>query len=190
MPLWLKDKLFQKNIIINELQNLFGSSIDWREKLLFSQHHLSHAASAFYPSPFDRAAILSIDGVGEWSTTTLSIGCGNEIKILQEIKFPHSLGLLYSAFTYHIGFKVNSGEYKLMGLAPYGEPIYIDKIKDNLIKIADDGSFQINIDYFDFATGLKMTNEKFDRLFECKRRAPETNIEKTYGHGCINSKSY
>ena len=180
MPLWLKDKLFQKNIIINELQNLFGSSIDWREKLLFSQHHLSHAASAFYPSPFDRAAILSIDGVGEWSTTTLSIGCGNEIKILQEIKFPHSLGLLYSAFTYHIGFKVNSGEYKLMGLAPYGETIYIDKIKDNLIKIADDGSFQINIDYFDFATGLKMTNEKFDRLFECKRRAPETNIEKKH----------
>ena len=176
MPIWIKDKLFQKNKLNKELNSVLGKSVDWRKRLLFSEHHLSHAASAFYPSPFERAAVITLDGVGEWTTTSFSVGNKNELKVIKEIKFPHSLGLLYSAFTYYIGFKVNSGEYKLMGLAPYGEPIYVDKIKENLISIADDGSFQLNMNYFDFATGLKMTNKKFDKLFGGPSRDPESKI--------------
>ncbi len=176
MPIWIKDKLFQKNTLIKELNLVLGESVDWRKRLLFSEHHLSHAASAFYPSPFERAAIITLDGVGEWTTSSISVGNKNELKVIKEIKFPHSLGLLYSAFTYYIGFKVNSGEYKLMGLAPYGEPIYVDKIKEKIISIADDGSFQLNMNYFDFATGLKMTNKKFDKLFGGHSRDPESKI--------------
>ncbi len=176
MPIWIKDKLFQKNTLNKELNLVLGESVDWRKRLLFSEHHLSHAASAFYPSPFERAAIITLDGVGEWTTSSISVGNKNELKVIKEIKFPHSLGLLYSAFTYYIGFKVNSGEYKLMGLAPYGEPIYVDKIKEKLISIADDGSFQLNMNYFDFATGLKMTNKKFDKLFGGPSRDPESKI--------------
>ena len=142
-------------------------------KILFSEHHLSHAASAFYPSPFEEAIVLTADGVGEWATTTVAIGKGNNLEIKKEIHFPHSLGLLYSAFTYYIGFKVNSGEYKLMGLAPYGEPIYIDKIVDHLIDVKDDGTFRLNMDYFNYATGLTMTNEKFHNLFGEKPRNPK-----------------
>ncbi len=176
MPLWIKDKLFQKNNILTELKKLTHRKIDLSEKLLFSEHHLSHAASAFYPSPFENAAILTMDGVGEWSTTSVSIGKNNNIHILKEIHFPHSLGLLYSAFTYYLGFKVNSGEYKLMGLAPYGEPKFIKLITDNLIDIKSDGSFSLNIDFFDFCIGDRMTNNKFDNLFGRKTRQKETEI--------------
>ena len=176
IPVWVKDKLFQKSSLINEIKILFGKDINWGEKLLFSEHHLSHAASAFYPSPFERAAILTIDGVGEWTTSSLYLGEGKNIKIIKEILFPHSLGLLYSAFTYYTGFKVNSGEYKVMGLAPYGRPRYLNTIKENLINIADDGSFQLDMSYFDYATGLTMTNKKFDALFGGPPRKPETNI--------------
>ena len=176
MPIWLKEKLFQKSVIINELNSLFGKKIKWIDRLLFSEHHLSHAASAFYPSPFKKAAILTMDGVGEWSTTSYAIGDNNNLKILKEINFPHSLGLLYSAFTYYTGFKVNSGEYKLMGLAPYGNPKYSKIIKDNLIKINDDGSFILNMDYFDYCVGLTMTNKKFDALFGGVRRKPESEL--------------
>jgi len=165
MPLWIKDKLFQKSNIIKELENAFNSEVNWREKLLFSEHHLSHAASAYYPSPFNTAAILTIDGVGEWTTTSLAIGRERELKVLKEIHFPHSLGFLYSAFTYYTGFKVNSGEYKVMGLAPYGTPKYTKLIKENLVEIHEDGSFQLNMDYFDYCTGLTMTNKKFHDLF-------------------------
>ena len=142
----------------------------------FSEHHLSHAASAFYPSPFESAAVLTLDGVGEWTTTSNAIGKGNDLRILKEIKFPHSIGLLYSAFTYYTGFKVNSGEYKVMGLAPYGEPRYADLIRENLIRVAEDGSFQINMSYFNYATGLTMTNKKFDALFGGAPRSPEEEI--------------
>ena len=131
MPLWIKDKLFQKNFLIKQLKLILCDDVDWQERLLFSEHHLSHAASAFYPSPFENAAILTLDGVGEWTTTSVAVGSGNKLKVIKEIHFPHSLGLLYSAFTYYIGFKVNSGEYKVMGLAPYGEPCYVDVIKKN-----------------------------------------------------------
>ena len=165
MPLWIKDKLFQKSILLKELAKSLGDGVNWHERLLFSEHHLSHAASAFYPSPFETAAVLTLDGVGEWTTTSVALGKGKELKVIKEIHFPHSLGLLYSAFTYYTGFKVNSGEYKVMGLAPYGEPKYADIIKEKLIKIADDGSFQLDMRYFDYATGLKMTNRKFDALF-------------------------
>ena len=176
MPLWIKDKLFQKSAIVKELNATLGSEVNWRERLLFSEHHLSHAASAFYASPFERAAVLTLDGVGEWTTTSLAVGKGSELKVLKEINFPHSLGLLYSAFTYYTGFKVNSGEYKVMGLAPYGEPRYADLIKENLIIVADDGSFQLDMSYFDFATGLTMTNKKFDILFDGPRRTSETKL--------------
>ncbi len=176
LPLWIKEKLFQKNLIIKKLEKIFTNKTNLKERLLFSEHHLSHAASAFYPSPFKRAAILTLDGVGEWTTTSLSIGDDNNIKIIKEIHFPHSLGLLYSAFTYYTGFKVNSGEYKVMGLAPYGSPKYTDIIKDNLIKIAEDGSFQLDISYFNYATGLTMTNNKFHKLFGDEPRSPETNL--------------
>jgi len=175
MPIWLKDKIFQKSIISSLLNNMFqGSKSYWEEKLLFSEHHLSHAASAFFPSPFDRAAILTMDGMGEWATTTLSIGNGNNLTIKKEIQFPHSIGMLYSAFTYYLGFKVNSGEYKVMGLAPYGVAQYANKIRENLIDIKDDGSFRLDLSYFDFCTGLTMTNDKFNELFEGPPRRPET----------------
>tara|TARA_B110000003_G_scaffold271963_1_gene306989 strand:- start:744 stop:2582 length:1839 start_codon:yes stop_codon:yes gene_type:complete len=176
MPLWIKNKLFQKSAIIKELRLTLDKSINWHNRILFSEHHLSHAASAFYPSPFKRAAILTFDGVGEWTTTSLALGNGNDLKIMKEIHFPHSLGLLYSAFTYYIGFKVNSGEYKVMGLAPYGKPCYADLIKEKLIAVAHDGSFQLDMSYFNYATGLTMTNRKFDALFGGPPRKPETEL--------------
>ncbi len=176
MPLWVKDKIFQKSIIIKELENCLGSDELWRNKLLFSEHHLSHAASAFFPSKFEESAILTMDGVGEWTTTSLSFGLRNKIQVLKEINFPHSLGLLYSAFTYYLGFKVNSGEYKVMGLAPYGKPIYSDLIKDNLIDIKKDGSFSLDLSYFDYCTGLTMTNKRFHNLFGGPPRKPESEL--------------
>ena len=176
MPVWIKDKLFQKSELVKQLRATLGEGVNWRDKLLFSEHHLSHAASAFYPSPFDSAAVITIDGVGEWTTTSLAVGHGKELKVIKEIHFPHSLGLLYSAFTYYIGFKVNSGEYKLMGLAPYGEPKYASLIKEKLVRVAEDGSFQLDMSYFDYATGLTMTNKKFDTLFGGKPRSPETEL--------------
>ncbi|HVR64835.1 MAG TPA: carbamoyltransferase [Polyangia bacterium] len=165
MPLWLREKLFQKDLVLRELGRVEPGAKNVAGKLLFGEHHLSHAASAFFPSPFEEAAILTMDGVGEWTTTSLAVGRGNDIRVVKEIEFPHSLGLLYSAFTYYTGFKVNSGEYKLMGLAPYGQPSFADRIFDQLIDVKEDGSFLLNMDYFDFCTGLRMTNEKFDRLF-------------------------
>lgn len=176
MPLWLKDKLFQKATIISELRETLSMEVDWNERLCFSEHHLSHAASAFYPSPFTEAAILTMDGVGEWTTTSVAVGKGSELSLLKEIHFPHSLGLLYSAFTYYTGFKVNSGEYKLMGLAPYGEPKYVSLIKDHLIDIKGDGSFHLNLEYFDYCTGLTMTNGSFDALFKGQARHPESQL--------------
>jgi len=169
IPIWLKEKLFQKKMLYNMLR-AHDENFKDENKIFFSEHHLSHAASAFYPSPFEEALILTADAVGEWATTTVAIGKKNSLEIKKEINFPHSLGLLYSAFTYYIGFKVNSGEYKLMGLAPYGEPKYIDKIKNNLIDIKDDGSFRLNQDYFNYTTGLTMTNSKFENLFGEKTR--------------------
>ena len=176
MPLWIKDKLFQKFAILKELKGRLGESVNWKERLLFSEHHLSHAASAFYPSPFENAAILTLDGVGEWTTASVGLGKGSDLEVIREIKFPHSLGLLYSAFTYYTGFKVNSGEYKVMGLAPYGKPRYVDIIKEKLIKFAKDGSFQLDMSYFDYTTGLTMTNEKFDALFGGPARKSETEL--------------
>lgn len=175
MPVWLKEKLFQKRLLKNELKAI-ADVPGLEEKLLFAEHHQSHAASAFFPSPFEDAAVLTIDGVGEWATTSFSIGHGNELTMMKEIHFPHSLGLLYSAFTYYTGFKVNSGEYKIMGLAPYGEPKYADLIRDNLIDIKDDGTFKLNQDYFNYCTGLTMTNGKFDALFGGPPRKPEDLI--------------
>lgn len=173
LPVWLKDKLFQKTVITNALKEMFGKDIDWAERLLFSEHHLSHAASAFFPSPFEEAAVLTMDGVGEWTTTSLSVGKGNQLSVYKEIHFPHSLGLLYSAFTYYTGFKVNSGEYKVMGLAPYGEPRYADMIKEHLIDIKEDGSFHLDMSYFNYCTGLTMTNERFATLFGGPARKSE-----------------
>ena len=167
LPVWLKEKLFQKQVLAKALEPIFG---DIGEKLLFSEHHLSHAASAFFPSPFQNAAILTMDGVGEWVTTSTSVGRDNEIETLKEIHFPHSLGLLYSAFTYYTGFKVNSGEYKVMGLAPYGEPKFAKLIRENLIDIHDDGSFALDMQYFNYCTGLTMTNSKFSALFGAPAR--------------------
>lgn len=167
LPVWLKEKLFQKQVIAKALEPIFG---DLGERLLFSEHHISHAASAFFPSPFNDAAVLTMDGVGEWVTTSTSVGRGNTLETLNEIHFPHSLGLLYSAFTYYTGFKVNSGEYKVMGLAPYGEPKYADIIRENLINISDDGSFSLNMQYFNYCTGLTMTNSKFADLFGAAAR--------------------
>ena len=172
LPLWLKEKLFQKNLLVKELRSV-APDIDWDDKLLFAEHHQSHAASAFYPSPFDEAVILTMDGVGEWATTSVGLGCGNHTEIIKEIHFPHSLGLLYSAFTYYLGFKVNSGEYKVMGLAPYGEPKHVQSILDHLIDVRDDGSFHLDMTYFDYGTGLRMTNDKFAALFRLPRRDPE-----------------
>ena len=176
MPVWIKEKLFQKSLLIEKLTASLGEDVNWRERLRFSEHHLSHAASAFYPSPFERAAVLTLDGVGEWTTASLAIGRGKELKVVKEIHFPHSLGLLYSAFTYYTGFKVNSGEYKVMGLAPYGEPKYAELIKEKLVKVADDGSFWLDMSYFDYATGLTMTNKKFDALFGGPPREPESQL--------------
>ncbi|MDB2579936.1 carbamoyltransferase [Candidatus Pelagibacter bacterium] len=176
MPAWIKDKLFQKSLIIKELRSIFGKDTNWQERLMFSEHHLSHAASAFYPSPFESAAVLTLDGVGEFATTSMAVGKGSDLKIMKEIHFPHSLGLLYSAFTYYTGFKVNSGEYKVMGLAPYGEPRYSNLILEKLITVADDGSFHLDMSYFDYATGLTMTNKKFDKLFGGPPRASEAEL--------------
>ncbi len=175
MPVWLKEKLFQKTELAQHLKQ-FDTSFDYRGKLLFSEHHLSHAASAFYPSPFENALVLTMDGVGEWATTSVMKGEGNTLTPLKEIHFPHSVGLLYSAFTYFTGFKVNSGEYKLMGLAPYGKPVYADLIREHLVDIHDDGSFQLNMRYFNYCTGLTMTNRRFDRLFGRKPRPAEADI--------------
>ena len=171
MPLWIKEKLFQKNLLFTKLKE-HDPNYKSDKNIFFSDHHLSHAASAFFPSPFDEAVVLTADGVGEWATTTVAIGKNNNLEIKKEIHFPHSLGLLYSAFTYYTGFKVNSGEYKLMGLAPYGKPIYEDKVK-KLIDIKNDGTFRLNQKYFNYATGLTMTNEKFDNLFGQKPRNPQ-----------------
>ncbi|MDC1411957.1 carbamoyltransferase [Amylibacter sp.] len=176
MPVWIKDKLFQKSALIKELKSKIDKNVDWRKRLLFSEHHLSHAASAFYPSPFESAAVLTLDGVGEWTTTSLAIGKGKSLNVVKEIHFPHSLGLLYSAFTYYTGFRVNSGEYKVMGLAPYGEPVYADLIREKLITVAEDGSFQLDMSYFDYATGLTMTNKKFDALFGGPPRTSEAEL--------------
>ena len=176
MPVWIKDKLFQKSALIKELKKTLDEDVNWRERLLFSEHHLSHAASAYYPSPFESAAVLTLDGVGEWTTTSLAIGKGRDLKVVKEIHFPHSLGLLYSAFTYYTGFKVNSGEYKVMGLAPYGEPLYANLIREKLITVSEDGSFQLDMTYFDYATGITMTNKKFNALFGGPPRMPETEL--------------
>jgi carbamoyltransferase len=172
MPIWLNGKLFQKKMLFNQLKRHDKNFKD-DKKIFFSDHHLSHAASAFFPSPFEEAIVLTADGVGEWATTTVAIGKANKLEIKKEIQFPHSLGLLYSAFTYYAGFKVNSGEYKLMGLAPYGAPIYKNKIKDNLIDIKEDGTFHLDQTYFSYATGLKMTNKKFNNLFGQNPRDPK-----------------
>ncbi len=172
IPLWLREKLFLKDLLLNELRKISGNG-KWNEELLFSEHHLSHAASAFFPSPFDEAIVLTMDGVGEWATTSAAIGKGNSLEVQKEIHFPHSLGFLYSAFTYYTGFKVNSGEYKLMGLAPYGEPKYKDKILEHLIDVKADGSFRLNMSYFDFCTGLTMTSQRFHDLFGGPPRKPD-----------------
>lgn len=173
IPIWLKQKLWIPLEIKSSLENI---GIHSNYNLFFPEHHESHAASAFYPSPYDQAAILTIDGVGEWATSTIGNGKGNSIRILKEMRFPHSLGLLFSAFTYFTGFRVNSGEYKLMGLAPYGEPKYVERIMDNLIDLKEDGSFCMNLDYFGFLDGLTMTNERFNRLFDGPPRKPESEI--------------
>jgi carbamoyltransferase len=172
IPLWLREKLFQKSLLRRKLAEL-GGDFDWKERLLFCEHHMSHAASAFFPSPFEDAAVLTMDGVGEWATTSTAVGSGNRLDILQEIHFPHSLGLLYSAFTYYTGFKVNSGEYKVMGLAPYGEPKYVQRILDHILDLKADGTFRLDMSYFNYCTGLTMTNRKFADLFGAPEREPE-----------------
>ncbi len=172
IPLWLKEKLFQKRLLRDKLKT-HAPDYDWEYRLLFAEHHQSHAASAFFPSPFEEAVILTMDGVGEWATTSVGLGRGNHLEMVKEIHFPHSLGLLYSAFTYYTGFKVNSGEYKVMGLAPYGEPKYADLILDDRMDVKDDGSFRLDQSYFNYCTGLTMTNGKFDALFGGPPRTPE-----------------
>jgi carbamoyltransferase len=172
MPLWLKEKLFQKTLLRDEMKR-WQPDFDWQKRLLFGEHHQSHAASAFFPSPYEQAAVLCMDGVGEWATTSLGWGQGNKLEMLKELHFPHSLGLLYSAFTYYTGFKVNSGEYKVMGLAPYGEPKFKDTILANIVDLKEDGTFRLDQTYFDYCTGLRMTNEKFGALFGGKARKPE-----------------
>ena len=176
MPVWLKEKLYLKSVLKKELMTLGSCGKKDLPRLLFSGHHQSHAASAFFPSPFQRAAVLCMDGVGEWATTTTWVGEGNRVRPMWQIDFPHSLGLLYSAFTYFTGFKVNSGEYKLMGLAPYGEPRYADLIRENLIDIKADGTFRLQMDYFDYATGLRMTHDRFADLFGRPARKPESPL--------------
>ena len=172
MPLWLREKLFQKDLLRKRF-TAFASDFDWKKRLLFAEHHQSHAASAFFPSPFEDAVVLTMDGVGEWATTSVAVGAGQNLEVVREIHFPHSLGLLYSAFTYYTGFRVNSGEYKVMGLAPYGEPRYADLIRDNLIDLKKDGSFRLNQAYFNYCTGLTMTDGRFDALFGGPPRRPD-----------------
>jgi carbamoyltransferase len=172
MPLWLKEKLFQKTLLRDEMKR-WQPDFDWQKRLLFGEHHQSHAASAYFPSPYEEAAVLCMDGVGEWATTSLGWGQGNKLEMLREIHFPHSIGLLYSAFTYYTGFKVNSGEYKVMGLAPYGEPKFKDTILSNIVDLKEDGTFRLDQTYFDYCTGLRMTNEKFGALFGGKARKPD-----------------
>jgi carbamoyltransferase len=179
IPVWLKEKLFQKAVLRDHLLKI-DDSVDWEKKLLFADHHQSHAASAFFASPFESAAILTLDGVGEWTTTSAGYGRGNTLDLRREINFPHSVGLLYSAFTYYTGFKVNSGEYKVMGLAPYGEPKYAGLILDHLVDLKEDGSFRLDLDYFDYCTGLTMTNSKFDALFGSKPRAPSEPLDQRH----------
>ncbi|MFK7977005.1 MAG: carbamoyltransferase [Halioglobus sp.] len=176
MPIWLREKLFLKDLLRKELSELSDCKPKEVNNLLFTQHHQSHAASAFYPSPFDKAAVMCLDGVGEWATTTVWLGDGKQLELQWEIDFPHSLGLLYSAFTYFTGFRVNSGEYKLMGLAPYGDPKYVDVIYDKLIDVKDDGTFRMDMQYFNYANGLTMTNKKFAEIFGGPERQPETPI--------------
>ena len=176
LPLWLREKLFLKSLLADDLKAL-EPEFEWNERLVFSEHHLSHAASAFYPSPFQRAAVLTMDGVGEWATTSAAVGNGHRLAIHKEINFPHSLGLLYAAMTYYTGFKVNSGEYKVMGLAPYGTPRYAQLIYDNLIDLKPDGSFRLNLDYFNYCTGLTMTNDRFHKLFGGPPRSPDSRLE-------------
>ena len=171
LPVWIREKLFQRSILNRELTQL-RPRVEWDKKILFTEHHLSHAASAFYPSPFEEAAVLTADGVGEWATTSIAVGKEKNLRIIKELHFPHSLGLLYSAFTYYAGFKVNSGEYKLMGLAPYGEPKDVQLIFDNLLDLKSDGSFRLDLSYFNYCTGLTMTNRKFDKLFGGPPRKP------------------
>ena len=175
MPLWLKEKLFQKTLLRDEMKK-WQPDFDWQKRLLFGEHHQSHAASAFFPSPYEEAAILCMDGVGEWATTSLGFGQGNKLEMLKEIHFPHSLGLLYSAFTYYTGFKVNSGEYKVMGLAPYGEPRFKDTILNNIVDLKEDGTFRLDQSYFDYCTGLRMTNDKFAQLFGGPARKPDKEM--------------
>jgi len=178
IPVWMKEKILQKDLILKKLKHVGGQSFD-PEKILFGYHHHSHAASAFFPSPFESAAVLVMDGVGEWATTTLGRGQGTRLELLSEIRFPHSLGLLYSAFTYYLGFKVNEGEYKVMGLAPYGEPKYVKEIYDHLIDVKEDGSFKLNQEYFSYCTGLRMTNNRFSELFgEPVRRSSDKLTQK------------
>jgi carbamoyltransferase len=179
IPIWLKEKLFQKQVLRNHLREI-DAAIDWEAKLLFADHHQSHAASAFFASPFREASILTLDGVGEWTTTSVGYGRDNTLDLQREINFPHSIGLLYSAFTYYTGFKVNSGEYKVMGLAPYGEPKYAGLILEHLVDLKDDGSFRLNLDYFDYCTGLTMTNRRFDSLFGGKPRDPSERLEQRH----------
>lgn len=187
MPLWMSEKLWMPDLIRTELAKVDGEEDErqakkngkkFKWKLLFGDHHESHAASAFYPSPFDDAAILTIDGVGEWATSSIGVGKGNELTLLQELRYPNSVGLLYSAFTYYTGFKVNSGEYKVMGLAPYGEPKYVETIKDHLLEIRDDGSIKLNQDYFSYSQGLRMTNGAFDKLFDGPPRKAESQLSR------------
>ncbi len=175
IPIWIKEKLFQKSMLRKELET-YDSEFDWQNRLLFAEHHQSHAASAFYASPFEEAVVLTMDGVGEWATTSVGHGRGNQLEMTKEIHFPHSLGLLYSAFTYYTGFKVNSGEYKVMGLAPYGEPKYAERIIEHLIDLKADGSFHLDLGYFDYCTGLRMTNERFHDLFGGAPRAPSDRV--------------
>ena len=175
MPLWLREKLFLRRLLADEFSRL-ASDVDWDGRLMFSEHHFSHAASAFFPSPYREAAILTVDGVGEWTTTSLAVGKDDAIEILSEIRFPHSLGLLYSAFTYYLGFRVNSGEYKVMGLAPYGKPVYQHLILERLLDLKQDGSFRLDMSYFDYATGLRMTNKAFDTLFGGPPRDPRAPL--------------
>jgi len=173
IPVWLREKLFLKDLLAGELANFGADKKSLEARMVFSEHHLSHAASAFFPSPFDDAVVLTMDGVGEWATTSLAYGSGSKLDVHKEIHFPHSLGLLYSAFTYYTGFKVNSGEYKVMGLAPYGDPIYVKKIYDHLLDLKPDGTFRLNLDYFEYCTGLTMTNQRFDALFGAPPRRPD-----------------
>ena len=175
MPIWMKEKLFQKNMLFKELEQHEGGFPD-KSRLLFAEHHFSHAASAFYPSPFDEAVVLTLDGVGEWATTTVGVGRGKDLSVLKEIHFPHSIGLLYSAFTYYTGFRVNSGEYKVMGLAPYGEPRFKERILDQIVDLKEDGSYRLNMEYFNYTTGLTMTNDRFAALFGEPVRKPDTEL--------------